>query len=346
MNIVKCPKCNKHIHKSERCMFCGNTVGFQEVSIEEIHKNVLTDYSHINYLVETKKFEEAIELSYKVLEWMPNSAETFWLRLLAKNKCTTDIELIRNGFDSEGDSDFCNALRFAKGEAVEVYRGIGEIVKKIKNELKNELAKNERKLKSETEILSIKSSIVGEVEARKSKLFELWGELDKIEQSMIEIEMDCKSLAQEHISGLERTAKSASLLKNEIYKLDECTLDSLNSYQVKLGAILKQSDQSKLDLLDIKNKHPWIKDYNDLVVKRDEKEKQIKSELSSLKNYENVVKQTIAKIDTIEKEHNEAVLMVDKYVFHKGFKLIDYSIVVEIFRSMGLDASSYLNSFN
>lgn len=60
------------MHKAPRCLFCGNTSGFQELPEEIIHKNIATDYAHVNYLVESKKFDEAMELSYAVIEWMPD----------------------------------------------------------------------------------------------------------------------------------------------------------------------------------------------------------------------------------------------------------------------------------
>ena len=131
MKIVKCPKCGKYLHKATRCLFCGNTSDFQEIPEEVVHKNIGTDYAHVDFLVESKKYDEAMELSYKVIEWMPNLAGIFWLRLLAKNKCSNDADLIIKGFDCEQDSDYCNALRFAKGEARQAYSAIGDAVKSL-----------------------------------------------------------------------------------------------------------------------------------------------------------------------------------------------------------------------
>lgn len=340
MKIVKCPQCGKYLHKAARCLYCGNTAGFQEIPEEEIHKNVSTDYAHAIYLLESKKFDEAMELSYSVIEWMPNLSEIFWLRLLAKNNCVSDVELIYKGFDCEQDSDYCNALRFAKGESKKAYSGIGDIIKMLRQSFKSELASHELKKKAETDILNIKKTFQGDIDSRKKKLFELWSNLEETEQALYALEMDCRTLASEHITSLEQAAQDASLLKNAVYKLDECTAESLNAYQVKMGAILQQSEQAKAALIDIKHQHPWVKEYKELVVKRDKQVVLINSELKSLMDYETAVNCTLGKVDRIEKAHKEAIVAADKYNFTKAFSLIESDITSKLLLDIGVDVSS------
>ena len=336
MKIVKCPKCGKYLHKAPRCLYCGNTSGFQELPEETVHKNIGTDYAHVGFLVENKKFNEAMELSYSVIEWMPNLAGIFWLRLLAKNKCTSDLELIRKGFDCERDSDYCNALRFAKGEARQAYSRIGEIVKTLRQSFKSELASHELKKKSETDILEIKKTFQGNIEGRKKKLFDLWSDLEETEQALYALEMDSRILAREYITTLEQAAQDASLLKNQVYKLDECTAESLNSYQVKMGTIRQQSEQAKAALYDIINQHPWVKEYKELGIKQDKQVVLITSELKSLRDYEGTVNRTLSKIDQIEKEHKEAIIAADKYSFVKAFGLLESNITDRLLQSAGI----------
>lgn len=345
MKIVKCPKCGKYLHKAPRCLFCGNTSGFQELPEEIIHKNIATDYAHVNYLVESKKFDEAMELSYAVIEWMPDLAEIFWLRLLAKNKCVSDAELILKGFDSVQDSDYCNALRFSKGEVRQVYSGIGDIVKLLRQSIKSELASHEIKKKSQTDILIIKKTFQGDIEERKNKLFGLWSDLEEIEQALYALEMDCRTLSREHIISLEQAAQDASLLKNQVYKLDECTAESLNSYQVKIGTILQQSEQAKAALMDIKNQHPWVKEHKELTTKRDKQVNLIATELKSLRDYEATVNRTLTEIDRIEKSYKEAIIATDKYDFAKAFSLLESDITNMLLQSVGVDVSSLYNRY-
>ena len=103
MKIVKCSKCNKYTHKSNKCFFCGNTVGFDAIEMLPVHENVVVEYSKIESLIEKRQFSEAMVLSHKVIEWMPNFAGIFWLRVLIKNKCMTAEELIKSGFSCNED---------------------------------------------------------------------------------------------------------------------------------------------------------------------------------------------------------------------------------------------------
>lgn len=343
MKIVKCPRCGKYLHKAQRCLFCGNTVGFQELPEESVHKNIGTDYSHVNYLVENKKFDEAITLSYSVIEWMPNLAGIFWLRLLAKNKCANDTELILKGFDCVQDSDYCNAIRFSKGEARQVYTAIGDIVKSLRLSFKSELATHELKKKSETDIMNIKKTFQSEIEERKKKLFGFWSDLEQTEQALYALEMDCRTLSREHIDTLEQAARDAASLKNQAYKLDECSEDSLSSYHIRMGTIMQQSEQAKAALYDIKNQHPWVKEYNELTSKRNKQIDLITSALGSLRTYEANVNRTLTEIDKIEKIHREAVIAADKYDFSKAFVLLESTITNRLLQDVGLDVSSVSN---
>lgn len=77
MKIVRCPKCGKYIHKAVKCFHCGNTAGFEEISGSDVHENITQEYARMDILIEDKKYDEAIALSYTILEWMPNLAGVF-----------------------------------------------------------------------------------------------------------------------------------------------------------------------------------------------------------------------------------------------------------------------------
>lgn len=243
------------------------------------------------------------------------------------------------------DSDYCNALRFSKGEVRQVYSGIGDIVKLLRQSIKSELASHEIKKKSQTDILIIKKTFQGDIEERKNKLFDLWSDLEEIEQALYALEMDCRTLSREHIISLEQAAQDASLLKNQVYKLDECTAESLNSYQVKIGTILQQSEQAKAALMDIKNQHPWVKEHKELTTKRDKQVNLIATELKSLRDYEVTVNRTLTEIDRIEKSYKEAIIATDKYDFAKAFSLLESDITNMLLQSVGVDVSSLYNRY-
>ena len=67
---------------------------------------------------------------------MPNLAGIFWLRLLAKNKCSFAAELIEKGFNCEDDADLCNALAFSTEAEHSIYLDIQNMVNAARKALK------------------------------------------------------------------------------------------------------------------------------------------------------------------------------------------------------------------
>lgn len=340
MKIVKCSKCGNYIHKADKCFHCGNTSGFEETEAAAVHENVSQDYARMEVLVEDKKFDEAISLSYTILEWMPNLAGVFWLRLLARNKCTAAVELICKGFPCEEDPDFCNALRFSTGEEHRAYEDIQKAVSEINHLLKSEINENEYRCKSDTNIMRIKRTMQDEIDDRQQKLFALWSDLEDIEHSLYAIEMDCRLLTEEHQTGLEKAVQAASAIKVETYRREECSEDKLHSFQVKLGNVLEQSESSKDSLERMKKQHPWVKTFSDLVSQRNQKVNLINSEIASLANYEQAVQRTITEIESIESRHKAALAAVDEYHFQAAADILGAAAFNQILRSAGVSAGS------
>lgn len=346
MKIVKCTKCKKYVHKTGKCFHCGNTVGFDEVEMPAIHENAAAEYSEVESLVESKKFAEALTLSHTVIEWMPNLAGIFWLRLLAKNKCSNAAELIQKGFNCEEDADFCNALTFSTGAERSAYQDVRSMVLAAQKALKAEVLNHEYHCKMKTNILQIKKTMKGEVDSRKKKLFTLWAELEETEHSMYTLEKDCILLSKEHSDTLDKAAQAASSIKTETYRLEECTAENLHKYQVRIGNILQQSEQAKDALESMKKQHPWVKSFNDLVKKRDEQVRQITNEISSLKVYEATVQQTLDEIDQIEQRHRTAIRAVETFDFLDAANLLGKDAYNTVLRgiSLGVDVQISVSS--
>lgn len=340
MKIVKCPKCGKYIHKAVKCFHCGNTAGFKEISGGEVHENVAQEYARMDVLIEDKKYDEVIELSYTVLEWMPNLAGVFWLRLLAKYKCSTAIDLICKGFPCDENADFCNALDFSTDEEHSAYEDIKAAVSQIRVLLKKEISEHEYSSKYATDIMQIKKTMQGEIERRKEKLFSLWSDLEDTEHSLYALEMDCRLLTKEHQMGLEKAAQAAETIKSEAYRLEECTAEKLHSLQVRMGNVLQQSESSKDSIDSMKKQHPWVKSFSDLVTKRNEKVRVINSEISSLSSYERTVQQTVSEIERIESRHKTALIAADKYDFTDPAALLGTSAFNDVLRSAGVGVGS------
>lgn len=345
MKIVKCSKCKKYIHNTGKCIHCGNTMGFDEVEMPAIHENAADDYSRVESFVGSKKFADARTLSHAVIEWMPNLASIFWLRLLAKSKCTTAVELIQKGFNCNEDADFCNALAFSNGAEHSAYEDIRDMVLAAQKKLREEVLDHEYRCKMNTNILQIKESMADEVDRRQKKLFSLWSELETIEHSMYSLEKDCILLSKEHRDALGEAVQAASSIKTEIYRMEECTAENLHKYQVRLGTILQQSEQAKDAMESMKVQHPWVKSFNDLLKKREEQVRLIANEIASLKNYEATVQQTLDEIGRIEQRHRTTIRAVEAFDFMNAANLLGKNKYLDILRSVapGLDVQ-LLNS--
>lgn len=336
MRIVLCTKCKKYTYQTAKCLYCGNTIGFDEIETPVVHENVIAEYAKIETLIEEKKFAEAFSLSHAVIEWMPNFANIFWLRLLAKKKCTCAAELIQKGFNCEDDADFNNALEHSTGIEHSIYLDVQNLVRAVKRTLKVEIIAHEYQCKNKTNIHMVKKNMEVEMEARKKKLFSLWADLEATEQSMYTIEKDFFLLSKEYGDSLSKAAQEASSLKNETYRLEECTAKIRHEYQVKIGSILQHSEQAKEAIESIKGQHPWVNTFNELVKKRDEQVGAISNEISSLRVYEESVQQTLDEIDRIEDRHRSAVRAVEAYNFLDAANLLGNESYNNVLHSIGL----------
>lgn len=343
MKIVQCSKCGKYIHKTVKCFHCGNTLGFDEAEMPVVHENVADAYSKVESLLEGKKYAEALTLSHAVIEWMPDLAGIFWLRLLAKNKCRSAIELVQKGFNCREDADFCNALMFSTGAEQSAYQDIKAIVIAAQQALKAGILNHEYQCKMGTNVMQISGSMKRIIDNRKEKLFSLWGELEVIEESMYTIEKDYILLSKEHCNTLDKASQAAASIQAEINRLNECSEKNLHEYQVTLGNILQQSEQAKNAIESMTEQHPWVKSFNNLVKERDEKVSQIANELSGLKIYEATVQQTLDDIDKIEKRHRSALRSVEAFDFVDAANLLGKESYIAILRSIGLKADAQIS---
>lgn len=317
MMIVKCPKCKKMIHKIGSCPYCGNSLGFENANeIIEIHSNVAKEYSELSLLLASGKFTELIEKCGIVLEWMPKCSSVFWMRLLAKNGCKTDAELIEKGLNCNDSADFYNAVRYGSQIEKNVYESVKALIEGIKLSLEAEVVKHEYEEKEATPILKYQNEFNMQVQHAYKELFDLWAQLKLIEQEMYGIEEDLKFLSNEHLIMLEKSKNAVNEIKVETCELSECTSKKLNEYLVDLGNYLSLSDLNKKELDLIRKNHPWIERFNKKVQEREKIIKKISSKLSELKSHKNQVLSIVSKYEDIEKQHR----MVAKDLLNYNFK--------------------------
>ncbi len=337
MIITKCEKCGELMHKADRCFFCGNTAGFGRVeNTFTVHENVKDEYELLERLVKNEKYDEAIKLSKQVLEWMPSCSDVFWLRLLAKNRCNNDEALIRKGVDCESSADYQNALMFADETQRKVYTSVALKIATVKDVLCKYITEHEYSEKGSTSIVQYQSEYPTELAAYRTKLFELWKELKDIESYIAAVENDCLLLVNEHKETLVQASSDAAKIKVDVYKMEQCTEESLHKYQIQFGNLLHQSEQAKTAIDSMRRQHPWIDSYNTLVKKRDEVVAKINSEINSLKSYENRVRATVSEIEKIEARHSSAQVSVARYRFSEVRNLLGENLFTSAFSVAGL----------
>lgn len=337
MIITKCDKCGELIHKADRCLFCGNTLGFTEKNMTiTIHENVKTEYESLGCLIENGKFDEALTLSKVVLEWMPSCSEVFWLRFLAKNRCSTDEALICKGVKCEDSADYYNAVLFANEIQKKVYLSVSDKISDVKNVLSRYITEHEYFEKNNTIIVQIQSEYTSEIETRRENLFKLWEEIKQVESQMLAIEKDCLLLSNEYKETLEKVNSEATSIKEKVYKMEQCSAEELHGYQIKFGELLFESRQAKAAIDTMREQHPWIETNDTLIKKRDDIIYQITAEINMLKNYESRVQSVVSEIEQIENRHIAALISVSKYNFAEIRSLLGEALFKEAFAEAGV----------
>lgn len=345
MKIVVCPKCGKKMHIAERCIYCGNSDNFKKInSTEKIHENITEEYNQLDELLRKGSFDQVLEKSKFVLKWMPTKSEIFWLRMLAKNKCSCDLELVQKGFFLEKSADYYNAQKYASHDEKEVYNSILELMNKIQTGFYSAIDIHEYEEKKATSILESQIEFTEEINNRKETLFNLWTQLEKIEQEMCSIEQHCKLLVNEHIDTLKNTKLDAEAIKNESYKLNECTYEEYFYFQVRLGNILNLLDQSKREADLIKNQNSNVFKFKELENDRNKLCEKISTELSNLKSYKKRYQSILLEIEKIEKRHQIAKKDISNYCFQGMYSLLGLHKYEEVFTTSSFADTT--NNFN
>lgn len=322
MKIVRCSKCGALIHISNECYLCGNTDGFDVVSnAAPIHENVITKYDKMLQSFERKDYATVINISSDILKWMPFDSEVFWLRLLAKNECSCDGELIIRGFNCDDSADFYNAIQYADANQKQVYNNVCDKIKLISEKLKAVITEFTLTEKRKLNIEDVQSKMSEEFNSRQNKLFELWTELNNVEQSIVNIESDSTILLREQKDSLKKALDGANSIKQLFYNKKECTKEEFDKYSMQLESSAILSGKSLEQIKNNKANHQWIKDYNKQVALRDETLAKLLKEIDSLKTYEAKLAQLVSKVETLDLQEQKALKYANTYNF-KGIRSI------------------------
>lgn len=337
MKIVVCPKCGRKIHLAEKCLYCGNSEKFQIIdNANGMHEKAVDEYRDLIELLSHRSYDQVIELSNEVLRKLPMFAEVFWIRLLARNKCSVDLELVQRGVNFKENAEYFNAFRYASDIEKEVYLEIRKLVEKVRKEFENAIIRNEYEEKRATSILEIQTEFSREIKVKREKLFELWSKLEQLEQKMKCIENECDLLLNEHKETLKRAQTESLCLKKELYSCSMCTEEQFHDYQLRLETLLSQSNESKSAIATMRSQQLFTREFSELVAKREEISNQISGELSQLKMYRARIQSTIIEAEKIEKKHRLLMRALSNYDFRNVYSLIGTHKYEEALHSAGL----------
>ena len=159
MIIVTCHKCGKEIHKADKCPYCGNSTKFGTVNgMTDIHENAYVEYSELATILDAGDFAKLIEKSRAVLRWMPTCSGVFWMRLLAKNGCKTDAELIQKGINCDDSADFYNAYRYGTSVEKATYDNVKNLIENVRAILESAIITHEYEEKSASQVQNLRVS--------------------------------------------------------------------------------------------------------------------------------------------------------------------------------------------
>lgn len=336
MKIVKCKKCGNMIHEASRCYHCANTSfdPIQEKNV--IHPNVKEEFRRIHILLQDKKFDDVIRLSEVLLEWMPRCAEVFWIRLLASHKCSTDMELICTGVVCHEDANYSNAVRYASPDEYKAYTDVSKRIEAIQGGLQKELVRFIHDRKVATRVTNMPLEIKKQMESKRKRLYDLWCDLEATEQKLYMKEMDCRLLSREYQDALQSAHSTASSIKSATYKSDQCTEKELHNYQAQLGATLRQSEQTRESLANMKAQHPWVKEFAELVQLREQQITAITVELNALKRYESDIRDVVSAFERIEENFHNVSRQIQNAQFREVKAFLEDTIFDRVLREAGI----------
>ena len=336
MKIGICQKCGKLIHQAPRCYHCGSVVKGAFLDYQEVHQNVQDQYRIMHNFLEEKKFDEVIRLSDILLEWMPRSAEVFWVRLLASHQCTCDGELISRGVACSEDPNFINSLKYAGTKERQVYGDVQGKIDKIREGLEKELKVYICERKSATQIVDMPQRIQHKMKATRERLFTLWSDLAEIERKLYALELECQLIVKEHQEVLQNTHVTASSIKTAVNKAAECTERDRHRYLVRLAAAMQQSENAKESLINFKKQDSRIQRFNEYVSLRDQKLAEITEELKALKKYESELQNTITCFEKIEENQRTLLKQIQSAQFDKVRAFLGDSLFDRVLAGVGL----------
>lgn len=307
--IVKiCNSCGKRVHVGSYygniCMFCDSEVKFEEPDTK-VYEAVIKCEEILVGRVEMS-MENFIFYINSLIEKYPQVSALYWLRMLAKNRCSNDMYLLEKGIRFTDNADYFAAYDCADDNERLYYNSLAKIYETLQEQLFKEL-----NIKKQSEINS--TGIQQKQKEIYEKLFELTSELSKQMEEFSLTEMllkdrisDCEAYYESLRVITESAEYKISNISEEINKKSEIT-DEGKSEQLSL--ILKNFKASEFTLSkarEFENSETY-KEYIALLTQCEEEKKSIDNLTNRINKLDSEMKKIITDVEKIKKKYEDIV---------------------------------------
>ena len=263
MKIVICDQCGRALHETDQCFHCGGTSMRPGEITPDVPAEAAESYGKMELLLSQRKFAEVISLSRDARKWLGNCAEFYWMRLLAKMECATDLELILRGADLDNEEDYGNAGKYAAPEEYQVYAAVQEKIEWLRMELNGAVRRLYRQRREALHLADALKEQEAKADDIRSGLQITWTQLAVREMRIRQLELDATLALEEQRQGLKQAIVLAGDASKEASRLAECSESQYQTLLMRLTAALQLSEQSADMIRQMEENHPWLEAYKD-----------------------------------------------------------------------------------
>lgn len=323
MRIMTCSQCGRSVHEAKKCFHCGSE-GLYLVDFDSsVPADAASAYGKIHEKLEKRSFSEVMSLSQGLRKWMSSSAEVYWMRLLAKHECATDLELIVRGVDLDEDEDYCNATKYASPEEYRVYLDVQEKMDRVRMELGSALRKHYAAKMRELDPAKKLEALDEEVGKQEEGLMKQWAALVEAEQDIRKLEMDARLASAEVKQTLQQALKLSREAAEEARKDDKCSESVRQSRLISATTALQMSEEAAAAAKAMRENHPWLAQMQTLQEKRDALAEAIEQDRARLKECNDQGRLLLNKLRTLELQREDALQSVRKDSFVKARQILE-----------------------
>lgn len=289
LSLCRNKDCQNIFLPAKECCRCTRT-DFTEIGpddLDALHDRARSAYEDARNQIVARNFDAALRLLDIAKQWSPRESGVYFYRLLAKNGCTFEGDLLMHGFDSRpeiGDPDFIMAQRLASTEEeAKFYSTLAQANAKI------------CELLTESEGTAFKqelSQMEEKIRGRAPAITKMQEELQQLQQSLMENALEQADLLQEleHAVKVSRqievTEASVALnkIKQEIVRSDVKKLetDDVHAFYIRMAAASCQLTDAEHALSEIEAHHPWLETLEKLKQQQQELEQAISDKKSQI----------------------------------------------------------------